>query len=121
MPRLRRNINKISLYGRSLRKENQNGHHLGEKEDPDGILSAQQWLQQCSKSILSIFIQVGLILDSLIMIMRSLKVKPTTTATNGSITSGIQVISISKEERCPRVLRISFLSEKSLTLTMPGK
>lgn len=42
--REKREIKKISLYGRLLSLMNQNGHLHGEKEDQDGILNVLLWL-----------------------------------------------------------------------------
>ena len=40
----KREVRKISLYGKNLKKRNQDGTHLGVKVDQDGTLNAQQWL-----------------------------------------------------------------------------
>ena len=42
--REKREIKKISLFGKQLNPMNQNGHLHGDKEDPDGISNVQLWL-----------------------------------------------------------------------------
>ncbi|EFE44024.1 hypothetical protein TRV_01204 [Trichophyton verrucosum HKI 0517] len=96
------------LSGRHPGQGNQVGPALGEMVGLAGILSVLQWLR-LNLEVKSIFILVGLILHSHIMIINFPRVRRTGMKPNGSITSSIWVISPFMAQKCLNPSKISRL------------
>mmetsp|Transcript_9163 Transcript_9163/g.6514 ORF Transcript_9163/g.6514 Transcript_9163/m.6514 type:complete len:235 (+) Transcript_9163:339-1043(+) len=112
-----RKINATLLFGRSLRKMNHSGCHLGVTEDLDGILSAQLWQHLFSRHGQLIFILVESISDSPIMITKLHNQRLTMDVITGLITFGTQATCTLKSVKCQRVRRISSLLKSACKLT----